>query len=154
MLGILAGVLLAPPVGAQSKGPAMIRDSIYAMAVDSVKYPDEAFIYLLDDGVLRYEPSGTGTRTFRQVIQILKKDAVEQWAEYSISYQPDRERLVLNWARVVAPDGRVLSASPEVSQDSDVPASMESPVYQQVKVKRLTLAKVAPGTLVDLSYTI
>ncbi len=154
MLGIIAGVLLTPPVGAQTKGPVAIRDSIYAMAVDSVKYPDEAFIYLLDDGVLRYEPSGTGTRTFRQVIQILKKDAVEQWAEYSISYQPDRERLVLNWARVVAPDGRVLSASPEVSQDSDVPASMESPVYQQVKVKRLTLAKVAPGTLVDLSYTI
>lgn len=154
LLGFVAGLLLAPPASAQPKGPATIRDSIYAMAVDSAKYPDEAFIYLLDDGVLRYEPSGTGSRTFRQVIQILKKDAVEQWAEYSISYQPDRERLVLNWARVVAPDGRVLSASPEVSQDSDVPASMESPVYQQVKVKRLTLAKVAPGTLVDLSYTI
>lgn len=155
LLAIAAGVLLPRPGHAQAaKAPAVIRDSIYSMAVDSTKYPEAAFVYLLDDGVLRYEPSGVGTRTFRQVIQILKKDAVEQWAEYSISYQPDRERLVLNWARVVAPGGQVLSGAPEVSQDSDVPASMENPVYQQVKVKRLTLAKVAPGTLVDLSYTI
>ena len=159
LLGTLTCLVLGSPLAAQTKAtgakaPAIIRDSIYAMAVDSARYPSEAFVYLLDDGVVRYEPSGTGSRTYRQVIQILKADAVEQWAEHSLSYQPDRERLVLNWARVVSPEGTVLSAGPEVSQDSDVPAAMESPVYQHVKVRRLTLAKVAPGTLVDLSYTI
>ena len=54
-------------------------DTIYALAVDSTKYRTEPFVYLLDDGVLRVEADGRGTRTYRQVIQILKPSAVEQW---------------------------------------------------------------------------
>jgi transglutaminase-like putative cysteine protease len=152
---VLLALLVPVGLTAQDGTPGkVISDTIYRLAVDSTKYPDQSFVYLLDDGVLRFEPSGIGSRTYRQVIQILKPSAVEQWAEHELSYDPERERLVLNWMRVVTPDGTVLSDKPEVSQDSDVPAAMESPVYQRTKVRRLSLARVAPGTLVDFSYTI
>ncbi len=152
---LLALFAFPRPATAQSSEPKRtIADSIYGLAVDSAKYRDDSFVYLLDDGVLRFEPSGVGSRTYRQVIQILKDDAVEQWAEHELSYDPEREKLIINWMRVVTPSGLVLSDKPEVSQDADIPAAMESPVYRRTKVRRLTLARVAPGTLVDYSYTI
>jgi len=88
------------------------------------------------------------------VVQVLKEDAVERWAEFSFSYEPRHERLTVNWVRVVKPDGTVLSDKPGMAQDADVPAPMNDPVYVEQKVRRMSLANVRPGTLVDYSYTV
>jgi hypothetical protein len=134
--------------------PSVRNDTIYALAVNPADYPDKSAAYLLDDGVVRYEADGTGSRTYRQVVQILKDDAVENWAEMSFSYAPEHQRLTINWIRVVKPDGTVVSDKPTQVQDADVPAAMSNPVYSNRKVKRVTLAGVAVGTMVDYSYTI
>src|ERR1051326_2295754 len=112
---LLALFAVAPSSGtgpAPSPSLRIASDTIYALAVDSAKYPRESYVYLLDDGVLRYEADGRGSRTYRQVIQILKEDAVERWAEFQFSYEPRHERLTVNWARVVKPDGTVVSDKP------------------------------------------
>lgn len=129
-------------------------DTIYSLAVDSTKYRTEPFVYLLDDGVLRVEADGRGSRTYRQVIQILRQSAVEQWAEYSFTYEPKHQRLTVNWMRVVSPTGEVISDKPGIAQDADVPAPMGDPTYVEQKVRRMSLPNVRPGMLVDYSYTI
>ncbi len=142
---LLSAFLLAHPVQ---------PDTIYSLAVDSARFRDESYIYLLDDGVLRFEADGRGSTTYRQVIQILKEGAVEQWAERSFSYEPRHQRLTVNWVRVVGLDGRIISDKPGVSQDADIPAPMGDPTYAEQKVRRLSLPNVRPGTLIDYSYTI
>ncbi len=139
-----------------SRRPAAARvvDSIYALAVDSTAYRSYPFVYLLDEGSVRLETDGRGSRTYRQVVQILKPAGVTRWAEQRIAYQPDREKVVVNWMRVVRPSGEVISDKPTLSQTSDVAASTVNPVYTQTKVIRYSLGDVAPGTLVDLSWTI
>jgi transglutaminase-like putative cysteine protease len=134
--------------------PAQVSDSIYSLAVDSAEYPRDAYVFLLDDGVIRYEADGRGSRTYRQVVQILKEDAVERWAEHSFGYQPGRERLTVNWIRVVSLTGQIISDKPGITQDADVPAPMGDPSYAERKVRRMSLPNVRPGTLVDYSYTI
>lgn len=157
---VIAALLLAAlpgfSGGARPSRPAPIPavDSIYALAVDSAKYPREAYVYLLDDGVIRYESDGRGSRTYRQVVQILKEDAVKRWAEHSFGYEPGRERLTVNWIRVVSPAGQIISDKPGITQDADVPAPMGDPSYAARKVRRMSLPNVRPGTLVDYSYTI
>ncbi|HEV8599695.1 MAG TPA: DUF3857 domain-containing transglutaminase family protein [Gemmatimonadales bacterium] len=143
---LIAAALLA--------GPAVRPDTIYSLAVDSAKYRDEPFVYLLDDGVLRFEADGRGSTTYRQVIQILKESAVEQWAERSFSYEPRHQRLTVNWVRVVSLTGEIISDKPGISQDSDIPAPMGDPTYAEQKVRRLSLPNVRPGTLIDYSYTV
>ena len=143
---LIAAALLA--------GPAVQPDTIYKLAVDSTKFRDEPFVYLLDDGVLRYEADGRGTTTYRQVIQILKESAVDQWAERSFSYEPRHQRLTVNWVRVVSLTGEIISDKPGVSQDADIPAPMGDPTYAEQKVRRLSLPNVRPGTLIDYSYTV
>ena len=141
------------PVITSQGDPSVSNDTIYSLVVDPADHPDESTVILLDDGVLRYEADGTGTRTFRYVVQILKDDAVEGWSEHSFGFAPDHEKLTINWIRVLRPDGTVISKEPTLVQESDVPAAMRSPIYTERRVIRASLSGVAPGTIVDYSYT-
>jgi len=156
---LVALVVIVTPGFAQapritSKGdPSVREDTLYRLAVDPADYPNEDVVLLLDDGVVRYESNGTGTMTYRQIVQVLTDAAVENWAEQSFSWNPARERLRVNWIRVVGRDGKVISPEPSHVQISDVPASMENPVYGEQKVQRMSLSGVAPGTIIDFSVT-
>jgi transglutaminase-like putative cysteine protease len=137
--------------------PSVKDDSIYALAVDPKAFPEDQIAVLLDDGVVRYEADGRSTRTFRMVVQILKEDAVENYAEHRVGWAPGHQKLTVNWMRVVRPDEEggytVVSDKPTHVQDSDVPAQMGNPVYSDRKVRRMSLGGVAVGTIVDYSIT-
>lgn len=157
---LLLACLLAPahivaqaPRITPAGDPSVRSDSIYRLVVNPKEHPHETAVFLLDDGVIKVEADGRETRTFRQVVQILTADAVEDFAEQSFSWAPGYERFTLNWIRVVAPDGTIITREPSLMQESDVPASMDSPVYSNRKVLRVSLGGVAPGTIVDYSYT-
>ncbi|MGH7568478.1 MAG: DUF3857 domain-containing protein [Gemmatimonadales bacterium] len=148
----LPGLAQAPRI-TPGGDPSVRNDTIYRLAVNPADHPDEDYIYLLDDGVVRFEADGRSIRTYRQVVQILTQDGVEAWGEQSFSYSGSREKLTINWIRVVRPNGDVVSAQPSHEQESLAPVAMEAPVYSDQKVRRVTLSGVAPGTLVDWSYT-
>jgi len=143
---------LTSPAAARKDAPPG-SDSLYRLAVSPSDHPDESVVWLLDEGVLRLEPDGRGTRTYRQVVQILKEDAAERYQERQFSYSPGHEKLTVNWIRVVKPNGDVISAQPSHVQDSDIPAEMGDPVYSDRKVRRVSLTGVEPGSIVDYSYT-
>jgi hypothetical protein len=153
---VLGGAALhaQAPVITAAGDPSIKSDTIYRLAVDPAEQPDDPFIFLLDDGVVRVEADGRISRTYRQVVQILNQDAVEDWAEQSFSYDASRESLRVNWVRVVKPDGTVISDGPSHQQESLAPVALTAPVYSNSKVVRITLAGVAPGTIVDYSYTV
>lgn len=152
-------LVLAVPAQAQAPritplgDPSVRDDSLYRLTVDPADYPNEDMVLLLDDGVIRYERDGTGTMTYRQVIQLLTDDAAESWTEQSFSWNPERERLRVNWIRVVGLDGKVISPGPSHEQVSDIPAAMENPVYGSQKVRRLSMSGVRAGTIIDFSVT-
>jgi transglutaminase-like putative cysteine protease len=137
----------------KSGDPSVKPDSIYGLAVDPKTVPDQDAYFLLDDGIVRIEADGRGTRTYRQIVQILTPGAVERYQEHSFTSTPGTEKLMINWFRVVRPDGTVISEAPTMVQDSDIPASTENPVYGDSKVRRLSLTGVAPGTIIDYSWT-
>src|SRR3989454_12727933 len=153
-------ILLARPAVSQAPhitpggDPSVRNDTIYKLAVNPVDYADDDYVYLLDDGVLQFEADGRGSRTYRQVIQILNQDGAEAWGEQSFSYSSGSEKLTVNWIRVLKLTGEVISAQPAHEQESLARGAFEAPVYPDQKVRRVTLSGVAPGTLVDWSYTV
>lgn len=153
---LLLALGLSRPVAAQvpAEPPRVVEDSIYALAVDPADYPEETWIYLLDDGEVRFEADGRSVTTYRQVVQILRREAVETWGEHTFGYSSSRQRLTLNWARVVRPDGTVVSAEPVHTQESRAPVALASPIFTDRMVLRVSLGGVEPGTIVDYSYTI
>src|SRR5690349_23355239 len=134
--------------------PSVRSDTIYRLAVNPATRAGEDAVLLLDDGVVRYELNGTGSATYRQVVQLLTPQAVEDYAEQQFSYSPGHQRLTVNWIRVLRADGTVLSDAPQQVQDADVPAALGDPVYSDTKVRRYSLSGVAAGVIVDWSYTL
>lgn len=133
--------------------PSVDPDTIYRLAVDPATQTGEDFVYLLDDGVLRFEADGRGTRTYRQVIQILTKDGAERWGEQTFGYTADRESLTVNWIRVLRTDGTVVAEGPTHEQESLAPVALEAPVYSDSRIRRVTIGGIEPGTLLDFSWT-
>jgi hypothetical protein len=129
-------------------------DSIYRLAVDPAEYSGDDFVYLLDDGVLRFESDGRGTRTYRQIIQILTREGAERWGEQTFGYTAGTEKLTVNWIKVVKPDGTVIADKPTHEQESLAPVALEAPIYSDSKVRRVSIGGVAPGTLLDFSWSI
>ncbi|HEX4573659.1 MAG TPA: DUF3857 and transglutaminase domain-containing protein [Gemmatimonadales bacterium] len=160
LVALAATLLLARASVAQAPritpagDPSVKNDTLYRLAVNPADHPDDDYIYLLDDGVVRLEPDGRGAHTYRQIVQIFTREAAEQWGEQSFSYVNGRERLTLNWVRVVRPAGEVISARPTHEQESIAPVAQEAPVYSDVRVHRVSIGGIAPGTLLDYSYTV
>jgi transglutaminase-like putative cysteine protease len=144
-----AQVPARPPAG-QSPRQA---DSIYALRVDPADYPGQDWVMLLDDGVVRLERDGRSTYTLRQVVQILTADGVEDWGEQSLWYTPERERARINWMRVLDRDGKILRDGPAHQQESAPQVEPGAPVYSDRRAIQATAGGLAPGTLIDYSFT-
>ncbi|HUO52371.1 MAG TPA: DUF3857 and transglutaminase domain-containing protein, partial [Gemmatimonadaceae bacterium] len=134
--------------------PSVNSDTIYKLVVNPKQYADQPYVYLLDDGVERYEADGSGSATYRQVIQVLTPEGAETWGEHSFGYSPERQKLTVNWIRVLDSTGKVISSKPVHEQESLAPVAMEAPVYSDRMIHRVSLGGVAPGTIVDYSYTV
>src|SRR5438034_1134192 len=152
LLAVAAAARAQAPRITPTGDPTVRNDTIYGLAVRPADQPDDDYIYLLDDGVVRLEADGRGSRTYRQVVQILTREAAETWGEQSFSYVSGRERLTLNWIRVVKPTGEVISSQPAHEQESIAPVAQEAPVFSDAKVRRVSSGGIAPGTLLDYIY--
>jgi transglutaminase-like putative cysteine protease len=151
--GVGAAAAQAPRITPHGD-PTVRDDTIYALAVDPAEHPDQNIIYLLNDAVARYEPNGHSRQTYRQVVQLLTQAAAEQWGDITFPFSSERQRLTINWIRVLRPDGQVISSKPAHEQVAIAPIAQEAPVYSDTRVRQVTLSGVGPNTIVDLSYTI
>lgn len=82
---VLLCLLAAGPLSAQAPhitptgDPSVKDDSIYRLAVNPADYKGQDYVLLLDDGVIRYNNDGTGSRTYRQVVQVFTREAAERF---------------------------------------------------------------------------
>jgi uncharacterized protein DUF3857 len=111
-------------------------------------------VLLLDEGGVRLESDGRSAYFQRQVAQILTTKAVENWGELTFWYTQGRSRIVIQRIRVIGPDGTVLHDGPAHQQDVSPSAESGDPVFSDRRGIQVTLAGIAPGTLVDYSYTL
>jgi hypothetical protein len=154
LLAVAASASAQAPVITPAGDPSIKDDTIYRLRVDPMYYADEPKVLLLDDGVVRFETDGRGSRTYRQVVQVLTPAAAKSLSQMSISYNVAREKLTVNWARVLDSTGKVISAKPQSEQESPSVLVEGAPLYSDLMVRHFTLSGVAPGTLIDWSYTV
>jgi transglutaminase-like putative cysteine protease len=152
-------VAAAPPVRAQSPTqqgarPNVPSDSIVRLALDPTRTAGRPLAVLLDESTIRLEPDGRWVQRTRQVAQVLDRNGVRAVAERAITYARSHQRVQLDWVRVLRLDGTVVSDSAAQDQEGDVAAAMSNPVFSDQRVRRLSLAGVAPGVVVDVAFTI
>ncbi len=129
-------------------------DTIVRFAVDPARFRNLPYVTLLDEAIYSIEPDGRSVQRSRQVLQVLEASVVRPVSERAYGYASSHQSLTINWVRVLRPNGEVVSDKAAQEQESETPAAMSNPVYQEQKVHRLSLAGVAVGTIVDVAYTI
>src|SRR5256886_9552545 len=91
LLALTAPALAQAPRITPAGDPTVKDDTIYRLAVNAADHADDDYVYLLDDGVVRLEADGRGSRTYRQVVQIFTREAAETWGEQSRSEEHTSE---------------------------------------------------------------
>jgi transglutaminase-like putative cysteine protease len=153
MLGLPVVLAAQVPRITSSGDPSVRSDSIYALAVDPSAYAGEDVVLLFNDCILSVNPDGTARRTYRTVAQVLTPEGAKNYGQWNLTYHPERERLQLNWVRVLKVGGKEINRKPEVDQESPEAIDGQN-VYSGQLMRQLTLGGVAPGTIVDVSYTL
>ncbi len=151
LLAVIGGIVRAqaPVVGPQGD-PSVRNDTIYRLALTAAQAEELEQVYLLDDGVVRIEADGRGTRTYRQVVQVFSAELANNWATtgHQFGYAPSRERIRLNWARVLRPSGEVIDSMRYRPHDPQ-----PDELSRDIATFAFFLNSVEPGALVDWSYT-
>jgi transglutaminase-like putative cysteine protease len=145
------------PVVAQTAAPVLpsqASDSIVRLAVDPARAGGRGVVVLLDESTLRVEADGRWTQQLRQVVQVLDANTAAQVAERALGYARDHQTLRVQWTRVLRTDGRVVSDRPAQDQEGDLAAPMNNPIYTDQRVRRLSMAGVSAGVIVDLAYSL
>ncbi len=130
-----------------------LSDSVITLAVDPAAHRGQPYVILLNDTYNRIEVDGRSTRRIRQVFQVLDPQVVRGLSERAFNYSRSHQSLSIDWIRVLKPTGEVLSDKPAQEQESDVAARMTNPVYQEQRVRRVSLSGVAVGTILDIQYS-
>jgi len=113
------------------------------------KYPDAGGIVLLDDG--KWKLKEDGTREYSYHFQgIILKDKEKSWATRSIWLEEDEEKAEVLFARVIKPDGRVISL-PKDGVRLRKP-KLGSVFFGKGKILTFTLPGVEKGDIVEYSY--
>ncbi len=139
---------------AQAAMPSAPSDSVIRLAVDPAKYRGRPYVLLLDEAYNRIERDGRSVRRTRQVYQVLDQQVVRGFSERAFTYARSHQSLTVDWIRVLKPTGEVLSDKPAQEQESDVTAPMSNPIYQEQRVRRVSLSGVAVGTILDVQFTV
>ncbi|HYK11992.1 MAG TPA: DUF3857 domain-containing protein [Gemmatimonadales bacterium] len=129
------------------------EDSIYALRVDSAAYPGHDVVLLLDEVTVKAEADGRYVYTLHRVVQLLNSDAVDNWGQITFWYNKDRQRATLNHLRVIGPDGKILQDGPAHREDVNPPADQGAPEITDRRGIQVTVGSLAPGVLIDYSYT-
>lgn len=149
-----AAALCAGSIGAQSALPSAPSDSIAKLAVDPAKFAGRPYVLLLDESYNKVEADGRSSKRSRQVFQVLDQNVVRGLSERAFGYAKSHQTLTIDWIRVLKPNGEVVSDKPSQEQESDVAAQLSNPVYQEQKVRRVSLSGIAVGTILDVQFTV
>ncbi|MBL0169604.1 MAG: DUF3857 domain-containing transglutaminase family protein [Gemmatimonadaceae bacterium] len=134
--------------------PSAPSDSIVRLAVDPARNRGRPYVLLLDESDNRIEADGRSVKRSRQVFQILDEGVVRGMSERAFGYAKSHQTLTIDWIRVLRTTGEVLSDRPAQEQESDVTAQLANPIYQEQKIRRVSLSGVAVGTILDVQFTL
>ncbi|MCX5712047.1 MAG: DUF3857 and transglutaminase domain-containing protein, partial [Candidatus Omnitrophica bacterium] len=121
--------------------------SIIASAPDGKKYPQAGALVLFCDESITLTPQNTSVSSLHYVVKILNQRGKEEFSETQISYDSTYEKVELEYARVIKPDGTVIEVGSRHIRD--VSRYMNFPLYSNARVFIISFPEVAEGAIIE-----
>ncbi|HYG74451.1 MAG TPA: DUF3857 domain-containing protein [Planctomycetota bacterium] len=117
-------------------------------------YPEDNVVHLLNQQVVRVNTNGSSSRMIHRVSKLLRPNGIQQLAQHSIWYEPERQVVDILRAAVITPDGRELSRADVQDRSTSAAMGVQTRIYDEHHLKQVTFKNLEPGAIIDLQYTI
>jgi len=150
-IGMVLLVIGAAGVVAACQAPAA---SVLERAPSAAQYPGMEAVILLDSSQTVVRADGSSVTVLREQLRILTQQGIQDYGEVQIPYDTQLDRITLDYARTISPDGTV--DVPAASAIHEVTPSVlsDAPMYSSTKLYTISMPGLQPGAIIDWQATI
>lgn len=116
-------------------------------APDEQKYPQAGALILLCDEKIRVNAENTQVSDMRYIIKILNERGKENFSETHIEYDSTFEKVELEYARTIKPDGSVVDVGSRHIRD--VSKYLNYPLYSNVRVCIISFPEITEDAVIE-----
>src|SRR6266511_4063379 len=113
--------------------------------------PDDDALVLGDLEVTRVFPSGLSATYEQLVVKVLTPRGADAFRRRAVSWDPDRQEVHIERARVLKPDGTIVDTPEESEQSASEPWYR---LYYDTRAKSLSFPALAPGDVLEIAWRI
>lgn len=121
-------------------------------APSSQEYPQAGALILYCDEKMEVSPQNTQVSSLHYVIKILNERGKESFSESQISYDSTYEKVELEYARTIKPDGTVVEVGSRHIRD--VSKYLNFPLYSNARVYIISFPEIAEGSTIEYKVKI
>ncbi len=127
-------------------------DKILTQAPGSEQYPQAGALILSCDEEIEITVQGTQVSSSHYLIKILNERGKEDFSEAKISYDSTFEKVELEYARTIKPDGTIADVG--TRHIRDVSKYMNFPLYSNVRVYIISFPEIVEGAAIEYKVKI
>ncbi len=113
--------------------------------------PDDDALVLGDLEVTRVFPSGLSATYAQLVVKVANSRGADAFRRRTVSWDPDRQEVRIDRARIIKPDGTVVDTHDESEQSASEPWYR---LYYDTRAKTLSFPALAPGDVLEVAWRI
>src|SRR6202162_1958085 len=112
-------------------------------------YSQEAFVVEQYRSIYRFENDGTGRKETIARVRVQSEAGVQQGGQIKVGYTSAKERVEMDYVRVIKADGKAVKAGEDAVQDLSAPLEQQAPVYTDYRQKHITVPGLRPGEALE-----
>ena len=124
--------------------PKINVDDLISKAPTATEYPQDNSLLLLNDNQLVVYPEGAKEYRYEIALKILNKSGIESWKEYTIGYNSNSQKLIIDKSELVKANGTKVKA--ETNDDNVVVFSnleVNDVLHLEYRVQDMSTGKLA-----------
>ena len=125
---------------------------ILANAPEAAEYPQAGALILSCDEKVKISAAGTQVSSLHYIIKILNERGKENFSEAHIDYDSTFEKVELEYARTIKPDGTVTEVGSRHIRD--VSKYLNFPLYSNVRVYIISFPEIIEGAVIEYKLKI
>ncbi|MBU0549848.1 MAG: DUF3857 domain-containing protein [Candidatus Omnitrophica bacterium] len=135
----------------QDNLPQELSEAINA-APGAEKYPNAAALILLSDELINISAENTAVFSEHFLIKILNERGKQNFSEIVIGYDSTYEKVELEYARTIRPDGIVVPVGSRHIRD--VSKYLNFPLYSNARARIISFPEITEGSIIEYKYKI
>ena len=144
------GISEVPPVEIVEDDP----ESYISAVPDASEYPNAGAIILLDKFSYEFTDAGKTRYTVHKIIKICDDRGIKEFGEVPVLYNYKSQRIGVNVARTVLPDGTQVEASADAFHDITPPGLADYNLYSDIRYRMISMPAMQPDAIIEYKVTV